>query len=377
MRDPATFELRQPWDRQTLIEAIVLVSGAAGCMTPGTASRLRGTAHRRDSAGGLIAIRVAGLVYVALLLAASPAWALKPSSPDQPLGTLKRLSLEQLFDLEVTSVSQKPESLSQAAAAIHVVIQDEIRRLGTLSIPELLRDIPGVEVARVSSRDYAITARGFNGTVANKLLVMIDGRSVYTPLYSGVFWDAQDTFIQDIEQIEVIRGPGATVWGANAVNGVINVRSKPAAATQGLLVDAGGGDAERGVVGARYGGGLGSHAFYRLYGKKFERAAAFRPNGSDAGDEFGMTQGGARLDWAPPGPDEWTLQGDVYGGSADQPTAGNVQLSGGNGLAQWRRHFSAAADLELRSYYDHTDRTIARIKIGDQAAEKAQPLCEC
>src|SRR5262249_6681607 len=156
-----------------------------------------------------------GRVFDALLamcllscIGPSPARADKTPPRDEQLGALKSLSLEQLFDLEVTSVSQKPESLSQTAAAIHVVTQDDIRRTTAVSIPELLRNIPGVEVARVDSRNYAITSRGFNGTVANKLLVLIDGRSVYTPLYSGVFWDAQDAFIDDIEQIEVIRGPG-------------------------------------------------------------------------------------------------------------------------------------------------------------------------
>src|SRR5712664_3584813 len=170
----------------------------------------------------------------------------------QSASELKKMSLQELFDMEVTSVSKKPEKLSETAAAIHVVTDEDIRRSGALSIPEALRDIPGVEVARVDSRQYAITARGFNGTTANKLLVLIDGRSVYTPLFSGVFWDAQDVFLDDVEQIEVIRGPGATVWGANAVNGVINVISKRAADTQGLLVMGGAGSPERGFGGLRY-----------------------------------------------------------------------------------------------------------------------------
>jgi len=274
---------------------------------------------------------------------------------------LKKLSLEQLFDLEVTSVSQKPESLSKTAAAIHVVTQSDLHQMGALSIPEALRDIPGVEVARLDSRQYAITARGFNGTVANKLLVLIDGRSVYTPLYSGVFWDVQDTFLEDVEQIEVIRGPGATVWGANAVNGVINVRTKDAAHTQGWLVTGGGGNLQTGFEGARYGGALGSHGFYRVYGKNFDREASVRTNRSDAGDDVHMSQGGMRLEWTPAGDNEFTLQGDGYTGSVRQPATTATELRGGNAIAQWTRHLSATSDLELRGYYDHTERRIPSV----------------
>src|SRR5207249_9810119 len=212
------------------------------------------------------------LVVAALFLCSLPPGAIEESLPEgvESRGTLKKMSIEELFNVEVTTVSTKPEPLSSTPAAVKVVTGDDIRRMGALSIPEALRYIPGVEVARVDNRQYAITARGFNGTVANKLLVLIDGRSVYTPLFSGVFWDVQDAFMDDIEQIEVIRGPGATVWGANAVNGVINVITTDAAHTQGLLVTGGGGNAERGFGGARYGGALGSHAFYRVYGKSFD-----------------------------------------------------------------------------------------------------------
>lgn len=300
----------------------------------------------------------AALISVALMARAPVAHAQTAAATHEQIGDLKKLSLEQLFDLEVVSVSQKPESLFKAAAAIHVVTASDLRQMGASSIPEALRNIPGVEVARVDSRQYAITARGFNGTVANKLLVLIDGRSVYTPLFSGVFWDVQDAFIDDIQQIEVIRGPGATVWGANAVNGVINVRTKPAGDTQGFLVYGGGGNANHDDVGARYGGTLGPHAFFRLYGKHFDRASSLRSDGSDAGDPFRMSQGGARIDWSPPGANEFTVQGDGYGGSADQPSSDAIDLKGGNALAQWRRRFSATADLDLHGYFDHTDRTI-------------------
>src|SRR6202040_1526626 len=191
---------------------------------------------------------------------------------------------------------------------------------------EAPRDIRGVKGARVAPRQYAITARGFNSTTANKLLVLMDGRSLYTPLYSGVFWDAQDTLMEDIAQIEVIRGPGATVWGANAVNGVINIISKSAEQTQGLLVTGGGGNEERGFTGVRFGGQLGPNAYFRVYGKYFDRDDSVLPNGQSAGDRFQMGQGGFRLDWKPQTDESLTLQSDVYDGSEAQPTAGDTDL---------------------------------------------------
>lgn len=278
-----------------------------------------------------------------------------PDEPESP-AELKSLSLEELFDMEVTSVSKRPEKLSDSAAAIHVVTADDIRRSGALSIPETLRDIPGVEVARVDTRQYAITARGFNGTVANKLLVLIDGRSVYTPLYSGVFWDAQDTFMDDIARVEVIRGPGATVWGANAVNGVINVISKSAEETQGLLATGGAGTEERGFGGVRYGGRAGSNAFFRVYGKYFKRDDSVRPSGVDSEDEFQMAQGGFRLDGRSSSADLFTLQGDLYSGAGEQPTADDVDLGGGNVLGRWSRTLAGGSGIQLQAYYDHTRR---------------------
>ena len=313
---------------------------------------------RAGSGPPTLAPMAAVLVAALLLLGGSAARSQAASSADEPLAKLKKLSLDQLLDLEVTSVSQKPESLFQTASAIHVVTQDDIRRMGALSIPEALRDIPGVEVARVNSRDYAITARGFNGTVANKLLVLIDGRSVYTPLYSGVFWDSQDTFIEDIEQIEVIRGPGATIWGANAVNGVINVITKDAALTQGWTVAGGGGNGLGGFGSVRYGGTLGSRGHFRAYAKHLDRSASLAPDGQGAGDEFRPSQGGVRVDWQPSASDKLTAQGDLYSGLASQANAGAVDLSGGNARAQWTRQYSANSDLQLQTYFDHTDRDI-------------------
>ncbi|HXI82641.1 MAG TPA: TonB-dependent receptor [Verrucomicrobiae bacterium] len=283
------------------------------------------------------------------------------NEPVQSASELKRMSLQELFDIEVTSVSKKPEKLSETAAAIHVVTDEDIRLSGALSIPEALRDIPGVEVARVDSSQYAITARGFNGTTANKLLVLMDGRSLYTPLFSGVFWDVQDTFMEDIARIEVIRGPGATVWGANAVNGVINIISKSAEETQGTLVTGGGGNEEQEFGGVRYGGQLGSNVFFRVYGKYFNRDDSVLPNGEDAGDRFQMGQGGFRVDWKPSTDNLFTLQGDAYDGSVGQTNADEVALTGGNVIGRWTHTFSDDSDLQIQTYYDRTDRDIPPI----------------
>ncbi|MCI4348029.1 MAG: TonB-dependent receptor [Thermoplasmata archaeon] len=314
----------------------------------------------RSSKRGIHRWRTLGLVLGALGLSALVASA-QTEEAVRPPTELKKLSLEELFDIEVTSVSKKPEKLSKTAAAVHVVTDEDIRRLGAVSIPEALRDIPGVEVARVDSRQYAITVRGFNNTTANKLLVLMDGRSLYTPLYSGVFWDVQDTLMEDIAQIEVIRGPGATVWGANAVNGVVNIITKSAEQTQGLLVTGGGGNEERGFTGVRYGGQLGPNAYFRVYGKYFDRDGSVRPNGQNADDRFRMGQGGFRVDWKSQTDQVFTLQSDVYDGSVAQPTAGDIDLKGGNILGRWTKRFSASSDLQIQAYYDRTDRNIPPI----------------
>lgn len=307
---------------------------------------------RRDR----VIARYACALLAVISLAPPPAAAQEPAveAPE----TLKQLSLEELFEVEVTSVSKKPESVFKTAAAIHVVTADDLRRASVKSIPEALRYIPGVEVARVDARSYAITARGFNGTVANKLLVLMDGRSLYTPLYSGVFWDAQDALIEDIEQIEVIRGPGATVWGANAVNGVINIISKKAADTQGFLVVGGAGNVERGFGGVRYGGSIGRRGFFRVYAKDFDRGPSVLPNGQEAGDASRMHQGGFRADWTAGTMDGITVQGDLYGSSIDRRASNPTELSGGNILAQWAPRPSDQSALQVQAYYDRTKRDV-------------------
>src|SRR6059036_53249 len=217
----------------------------------------------------------AKLFALGMLLLARPAGAQQPDSATQPpdsgpsVEALKQLSVEQLMNVEVMSVSRRAERLSQAPSAIQVITQEDIRRSGASSLPEALRLASNLQVAQVDSRQWAISARGFNSTTANKLLVLIDGRTVYTPLFSGVFWDVQEVPLADVDRIEVISGPGATLWGANAVNGVINVITRNSRDSQGLLVSGGGGTELRGFGNARYGGALTPTVHYRVYGTGF------------------------------------------------------------------------------------------------------------
>src|SRR5437016_5164385 len=242
---------------------------------------------------------------------------------------LKKLSLEQLLDLEVTSVSRRPEKLSETASAIQVITQEDIRRSGATSLPEALRLASNLQVAQVDSRQWAISARGFNNTLANKLLVMIDGRAVYTPLYAGVFWEVQHVLLEDVDRIEVVSGPGGTLWGANAVNGVINIITRSAKDTQGLLVTGGGGSLLQDFGAVRYGGGVGSNLFYRIYGQRFDRNNSILANGNDALDRWDMTQGGFRTDWYPSDANTLTFQGDFYAGS-EQGAAADTKVDGQN-----------------------------------------------
>lgn len=285
---------------------------------------------------------------------------------DQDLGDL---SLDQLMGITITSASKKAQHADEVSSAIFVLTQDDIRRSGATSIPEALRLVPGLQVAHYSANSWAVTARGFNGFFADKLLVLIDGRSVYTPLFSGVYWDVQDTMMEDIERIEVIRGPGATVWGANAVNGVINVITKKAEDTQGLLSAAGAGSEERGFAGVRYGGKVGEDLHYRVYGKYFDRDAAQTSTGLGAADDWDMARGGFRMEWTPGDADVLTLQGDGYDGDAGITFTGltgpmspltvfreDQQIHGWNMLGRWTHTFSETMDASAQVYYDRTDR---------------------
>lgn len=276
--------------------------------------------------------------------------------------TLKAMDIEGLLELEVTSVSKKAQKLWGTAAAIHVIDQEDIRRSGATHLPELLRLAPGVQVSQINANSWAISIRGFNGRFSNKLLVLMDGRSLYTPLYSGVYWDSQDTLLSDIERIEVIRGPGATVWGANAVNGVINIITKSARETTGGYLEARAGSDER-AAGIRQGGPIGDHSDYRVYAKSFRQDAGAGYLGESAHDAWDSHQVGFRLDSEVTPLDTLRLQGDLYRGTSQQTLAlqsGNrpdqAERSGGNLLLSWSRLLGEESGIHMQFFYDHTER---------------------
>ena len=273
---------------------------------------------------------------------------------------LADLSIEDLGAIRVTSVSRQPEPLSDAPASIYVITRDDIRRAGITSLPEALRLAPNLQVARMDSVQYAITARGFNNAVGNKLLVMIDGRTVYTPLFSGVFWDQQDVLLSDVDRIEVISGPGATLWGANAVNGVINVITRSTTETQGARATLQTGSSGR-LASGRYGGELGDNGHFRFYGKVTQLDNTHTANDAGALDEWQRGQAGFRADWDF-GRDIVTVQSDIYSGeSQDRGTIlgfsfGRIEVSGSNVLGRWTRKISDRSELQIQSYLDHAER---------------------
>jgi iron complex outermembrane recepter protein len=270
------------------------------------------------------------------------------------------LSIEELSRIKISSVSKQEESLSGAPASIYVITADDIHGSGATTVPEALHLAPNLNVARRGSNEYAISARGFNNAVGNKLLVLIDGRTVYTPLFSGVFWSRPDIMLEDIERIEVISGPGATLWGANAVNGVINIITRSAEDTRGVLVSAYGGSFERGVN-ARYGGVFGASTRYRVYAKVIEMDQTPRISGLHLPDNVNKVQTGFRMDWGNDD-DSFTFQGDHYSGKSDDRgiiqniNLGRVEVSGANLLARWNRRYGDGSDLQVQGYWDRSER---------------------
>jgi iron complex outermembrane recepter protein len=312
-----------------------------------------------------------GLASIVVAAAAPhPAWsATGPRSAERQ--DLTALSLEELAKLRVTVVTRVPQSQAETPAAIDVVTGDEIRRAGATSFAEALRLAPGTQVARANSDRWAVGIRGFASTLSRSVLVMIDGRSVYTPLFAGTYWETQDTMLADVDRIEVVRGPGGTLWGANAVNGVVNLITKSARESQGLYVEGGGGTEELVFGGARYGGRLGDSAAYRAYAKYFRRGPAYHPDARDF-DAWHMGQGGFRLDWDTSARDSVTFQGDLYAGRLGQrrvvaqfspPFSRTVEqdadVSGGNFLGRWRRSLGGGSVLAAQAYYDRTYRAEA------------------
>lgn len=284
---------------------------------------------------------------------------------------LADLSLEDLANIKVTSVSKRPESLADAAGSVFVITADDIRRAGATTLAEALRLAPNLHVARVSASGYAISARGSNGSTTsapNKLLVMIDGRSVYTPLFSGVFWDVQDVMLEDIERIEVSSGPGGTLWGINAVNGVLNVITRGADNTHGGFATARGGNYDAGAA-FRYGGTAGAGGNYRVYGKYSEHDALSTADGGAVDDDWHKVQVGFRGDWDRP-VGRFMLQGNAYDGRFGQPEPGSISVSGTdlelgtieasgiNFVGRWERELDSGSSVSVQAYYDRTERTV-------------------
>lgn len=264
---------------------------------------------------------------------------------------LKRLSVEELLNIEVTLVSRTPEKLTEAASAIQVITGEDIRRSGATHLAEALRLVANLQVAQLSSSVWIISARGFNNVFANKLLVMIDGRTVYTPLYGGVLWEQQHALLEDIDRIEVVSGPGGTLWGANAVNGVINIITKSAKRTEGLYASVAGGDFINNMEALRYGGKIGDRISYRLFGKHFSRDATASATASNNHDAWTMTEAGFRVDWDPTLKDAVTIEGELYAGKRKTLPLASAS-NGQNLMARWSRTFSPRSDMSLQLYYD-------------------------
>lgn len=316
------------------------------------------------------------VLTVTSVLSALPNMVLAADINDEDITSM---SLQQLTDIDVTSVSKRTEKASQAAAALYVINQEDIRRSGLQSVPELLRMVPGLQVAQSGSQNWAITSRGFDSQFSNKLLVLVDGRTVYTPVFSGVTWDIQNMMLEDIERIEIIRGPGATLWGANAVNGVINIITKNAKDTQGTLLTAATGTQERVGTGARYGSTVGNLS-YRAYGQYFDYNQQHSLTGVGASDQWNNGQGGFRMDWNGSGKDSGTLQSDTYKGqehalrtlpvtSTVSPSLMNVvndtdNVSGANVLGRWKHEFSKDSDITFQAYYDDVIRQFGLVGAG-------------
>ncbi|MFH2046317.1 MAG: TonB-dependent receptor [Pseudomonadota bacterium] len=280
---------------------------------------------------------------------------------------LTELSIQDLMEIEITTGSRKSQTIANTSAAAFVITQEDIRRSGVTSIAEALRMVPGLQVAKIDANKWAISSRGFNSRYANKLLVLMDGRSVYSPLFSGVFWDIQDTILEDIDRIEVIRGPGAALWGANAVNGVINIITKSTYDTKGGLVSAGAGKEERGFGNFRFGDSLGENACYRVFGKYADRDESKLSSGRDAADDWDIYTLGFRTDWNPTAADSVMFEGNHYRSDGGQtilvpslipPYSNSIdedsKSDGTNFLFRWSRILSNKSDMALQMYYDRT-----------------------
>ncbi|GAA4745656.1 TonB-dependent receptor plug domain-containing protein [Flavisolibacter ginsenosidimutans] len=306
-------------------------------------------------------VRLRPVLTLLFLLAAFNGYTQAVLSPKE----LKSLPIEDLINVEITLVSRSPEKLSEAASAIQVITNEDIRRSGATNVAEALRLAPNLQVAQLSASVWIISARGFNNVFANKLLVMIDGRTVYTPLYGGVLWEQQNVLLEDVERIEVVSGPGGTLWGANAVNGIINIVTKNTSATQGLYASVAAGTSVKDNAALRYGGKIGSKANFKIYGQHFDRDKTELSNGTKNQDAWRLTQAGFRTDWRPSAKDAFTLQGDYYDGTRKTPVA-NSPLNGQNILSRWTRTFTENSELALQVYFDRYYRKDAQTASYDK-----------
>ena len=301
------------------------------------------------------AVRSVCLPLVVAFFTVASAFAQQPDA--QVAQNLKRLSIEELTQLDITTASRRVEPLAQVAAAVSVIRGEDIRRAGAANLAEALRLADGIAVARADNETWAISTRGFNITTANKLLVLIDGRTVYSPVFAGTFWSVQDVPLADIDRIEVIRGPGGAVWGANAVNGVVNIITKSAAETQGTQVVVAGGTEERLVTTLQYGG----HAprfDYRVYGKMRARDGQVLADGTDANDGVKYGQAGFRAESRGASRDSWLVQGDLYAGREGLFNHPDTHVDGGNVMGRWARRFSSTSQFRSQVYVDHTYRRV-------------------
>jgi iron complex outermembrane receptor protein len=319
-----------------------------------------------------VVMRAAACELVLLVCALSAALA-QNAEPD-----LTTLQIEDLMNVDVTSASRKEQKLSEVPAAVFVITKEDIQRSGATNIPDLLRMVPGLEVAQINPSTWAISARGFNGQYSNKLLVLIDERTVYTPIFSGVYWDAQDVALDLIERIEIIRGPGAAIWGANAVNGVINIISKNAKDTQSGMATASGGTLEHGAGGVRYGGLMGGHGVYRIFADGFEMGHYLTPDHQNGKDDWHRFHGGFRVDADVSGKDSLTIEGETLRGNAGERDATLVSISppvnaildlrnvfsGWSVLARWKRVLSPGSETSLQVYFDRSNRGNGTYAIG-------------
>ena len=298
----------------------------------------------------------------------APTLSEQPDAGGRQQTPLKTMTLDELGNIEVTTVSKAPQRALDTTAAIYVITQEDIQRSGATTIPDALRLAPGVDVAQIDTHSWSVGIRGFGNNLSRNVLVLIDGRSVYTTLFAGTWWDGQNLFLADVDRIEIIRGPGGTIWGPNAVNGVINIITKSTKDTHGATVSAGGGDILQGFLNAHYGGGNSKGLDYRVYELGFDRGPQYHSDGIKF-DRWRAIQGGFRTDWAKDTRDHFTFQGDIFDESAGtgdtvsnytmpylQTLYGTEQISGGNILGRWQRVYQEGKDIQLQASYEHTNR---------------------